>query len=55
MYIVEIDFSKEEPYTYRWVISVSDNETCPFTVLDCEQKQQREVASLSEILSIIGG
>jgi histidyl-tRNA synthetase len=55
MYIVEIDFSKEEPSAYRWVISVSENETCPFTVLDSKQKQQREVASLSEILSIIGG
>jgi len=55
MYIVEIDFSKEEPSAYRWVISVSENETCPFTVLDCEQKQQREVTSLLEILSILGG
>lgn len=53
-YTAEIDFTKQESSDCRWVISVS-NKPFPFTLLDCKQKQQRKVASASEILNILGG
>ncbi len=51
--LVEIDFTEPEVSSYRWVISVSENETCPFVVIDCKQKQQREAASISKVIAIL--
>jgi len=50
---VEIDFTEREPSDYRWVISVSKKPS-PFALIDCQQKQRRDVASAAEILNILG-
>lgn len=52
---VEIDFAKQESSGYRWVISVSDKGPFPFAIWDSKQNQQTEVASVLEILNILGG
>ena len=52
---VEIDFAKQESSGYRWVISVSDKEPSPFAIWDSKQNQRTEVASVLEILNILGG
>jgi len=54
-HVAEVDFITRDPSDYRWVISVSEEEPTRFTVTDCKQKQQQTVASLTEVLSIVGG
>jgi len=49
----ELGFTTQKESSYRWIILVSGGET-PFVLTDCEQKQQRDVASIAEILSILG-
>lgn len=49
---VELGLSGQEEHDYRWVISVSGKK--PFTLKNCKQKQQRDLASPAEILNIIG-
>ena len=50
---VGIAFTEREPSNYRWVISVAKKPS-PFVLIDRQQKQRRDVASVAEILNILG-
>lgn len=50
---VGIAFTEREPSNYRWVISVTKKPS-PFVLIDRQQKQRRDVASVAEILNILG-
>jgi histidyl-tRNA synthetase len=50
---VGIAFTEREPSNYRWVISVTKKPS-PFVLIDRQQKQRRDVASVVEILNILG-
>ena len=50
---VEIAFTEREPSNYRWVIAVTKKPS-PFVLIDRQQKQRRDVASVAEILNILG-
>ena len=50
-YTVELGFTGQEESGYRWVIVVSGKG--PFVLTDGQTKQQRDVASIAEILSHI--
>ena len=49
----ELGFTAQKESSYRWIILVSGDKT-PFVLTDCKQKQQRDVASVAEILRILG-
>jgi histidyl-tRNA synthetase len=49
----ELGFTAQKESSYRWIILVSGDKT-PFVLTDCKQKQQRNVASVAEILGILG-
>jgi len=53
-YPTEIDFTDREESSLRWVIAVSGKKPSRFVLKDCVQKRRREVASVAEILGIIG-
>lgn len=53
-HIAEINFTGREKSGYRWVISVSAKGHSPYVLKDCSKKQQREVASVAEILKVVG-
>jgi len=50
---VEVNFSEQKPDNYRWVISISRTEPGQFTIIDCKQQRQWNVASVAEILDIL--
>jgi len=54
-HVAEVNFIRRDPSDYRWVVSISGKDLTRFTITDCKQKQQHNVASLAEILSIVGG
>ena len=54
-HVAEVDFSGRERSDYRWLVSISEKDPTRFTITDCERKQQRHVASPSEVLSVVGG
>ncbi len=39
---------------YRWIISVSGKEPSPFVLSDRQEKRQRDVASVAELLDMLG-
>jgi len=49
----ELDFTGRKESSYRWVIMVSGKESS-FMLTDCEQGQQRDAASMAEILKVVG-
>ena len=49
----ELDFTGREESNYRWVVLVSGKEPSPFVLTDCIQRQQRDAASMAEILKVI--
>jgi histidyl-tRNA synthetase len=51
--MAELGFTTQKESSYRWIILVSGDGT-PFVVTDGQTKQQRDVASIAEILSILG-
>jgi histidyl-tRNA synthetase len=53
-YPTEIDFTDREESSLLWVIAVSGKKPSRFVLKDCVQKRRREVASVAEILGIIG-
>jgi len=52
---VRVDFSKQEPDDYRWVISISEGEPSQFTLTDCKRQRRWNITSTTEILKILGG
>jgi len=54
-HVAEVDFTGRGPSDYRWVVSISGKDLTQFAITDCKQEQQQSVASLAEILSIVGG
>jgi histidyl-tRNA synthetase len=50
----ELDFTGREESNYRWVVLVSGGEPSPFVLIDRQTKQQRDVASMAEILRVVG-
>jgi histidyl-tRNA synthetase len=52
-YPTELDFTGREESNYRWVILVSGKEPCTFMITDCVQGQQRDAASMAEILKVV--
>jgi histidyl-tRNA synthetase len=54
-HVAELDFAGRGVSGYRWSVSVSGKQASPFVVVDQEQKQQRDVASIAEVLNILGG
>jgi histidyl-tRNA synthetase len=53
-YPAEIDFTDREESSLRWVILVSGTKRSRFTLKDCRQKRRRELASVTEILEVVG-
>jgi len=53
-YPAEIDFTDREESSLRWVILVSPEKPSRFVLKDCIQKRRREVASVTEILEVVG-
>ena len=53
-YPAEIDFTGREESGFRWVVLVSGKKPSRFALNDCLQKRQREVASVEEILEVVG-
>jgi histidyl-tRNA synthetase len=53
-YSTEIDFKDGEESGFRWVILVSGKKPSRLVVKDCIQKRRREVASVAEILEVVG-
>ena len=53
-YPAEIDFTDREESSLRWVILVSPKKPSRFVLKDCIQKRRREVASVAEILEVVG-
>ena len=53
-YTAELSFTGQEESDYRWAILVCEKGPSPFVVTDCKQKQQQDVASIVEILNILG-
>jgi len=53
-YLAEIDFAGRAESDYEWVVSVSGKEPSRFVLKDCLQKRRREVASVAEILEVVG-
>jgi len=54
-HVAEVDLSGRERSDYRWLVSISEKDPTWFTITDCERKQRRHVASLSEVLSVVVG
>jgi len=50
----ELAFTGREESDYRWVILVSGKERSPFVLTDCIQRRRRDVASMAEILKVVG-
>jgi histidyl-tRNA synthetase len=50
----ELDFTGRKESSYRWVVLVSAKGRSPFVLKDCVQKRRREVASVAEILKVVG-
>jgi histidyl-tRNA synthetase len=50
----ELDFTGRKESSYRWVVLVSGKKRSPFVLKDCVQKRRREVASVAEILKVVG-
>ena len=53
-YPAELDFTGREESDYRWVVLVSGKEPSPFVLTDCIQRRRRDVASMAEILKVVG-
>jgi histidyl-tRNA synthetase len=53
-YLAEIDFSDREQSSFRWVVLVSGEKPSRFMVQDYKRKRRREVASVAEILEVVG-
>jgi histidyl-tRNA synthetase len=53
-YLAELDFTGRAESDYGWVVSVSEKGPSRFVLKDCMQKRQREVASLADILKVVG-
>jgi len=51
----EIDFADRDESSFRWVILVSGKKPSRLVLKDCLQEQGREVASVAEILEVVGG
>jgi histidyl-tRNA synthetase len=50
----ELGFTDREESNYSWVVLVSEKESSPFVLKDCIQGRRRDVASVAEILKVIG-
>ena len=53
-HVVELGFTGREQSDYRWTISVSGKEPPSFVIVNCEQKQEKIVSSIVEILDALG-
>ena len=53
-YTAELGFTSREESVYRWIISVSGKKPFPFVLTDRQTKQRRNVASVADILSMLG-
>jgi histidyl-tRNA synthetase len=49
----ELAFAGREESDYRWVILVSGKEPTPFVITDCVRGQQRDTASVVEIIEVV--
>lgn len=53
-YTAVLTFRGEEAGDCRWVVSVSGEGPCAFLVEDCLQQRQQMVASVAEVLEVVG-
>jgi histidyl-tRNA synthetase len=51
---VELGFTGRKESSYRWVVLVSLKKPSPLVVKDCVQKRRRDVASVAEVLKVVG-
>ncbi len=54
-HVAELDFVGREISGYRWIVSVSGKQPPLFAIVDQKQKEQRNVASVEEVLSMLRG
>jgi len=54
-HVAELDFVGREISCYRWIVSVSGKRPSTFAIIDQKQKEQREAASVEEVLNVLRG
>ncbi|TET39734.1 MAG: hypothetical protein E3J66_07700, partial [Dehalococcoidia bacterium] len=54
-HVAELDFVGREISCYRWIVSVSGKRPSTFAIIDQKQREQREAASVEEVLNVLRG